>query len=109
MAFDRTERARSVIGVRYVLDMAESREVRNLRIYVDIASGRLQWSEYFGDLAGELRKSGVYASERTLEELYAEALADPSIAVDESEWWDGDCIALSGLKSHSLVSAYRAC
>ena len=85
--------------------MTETSDVRYLRIYVDIPSGKLRWSEYNGDLTGDLVGSGLYESDLSLEVLYAAALADPSLVVDESEWWNGDCIAASGAAGHELVRA----
>lgn len=80
---------------------------RHIRVYLDLNSGELGWAEYSGDLTGDVTASGRYVSSESLESLYARALSDARLKVDESEWWNGDSIAMSGPAEHPLMAAAR--
>lgn len=83
---------------------ATTEQHRSIRVYVNLVTGRLGWSEYEFNLAGDLVASGDYVSDRSLEALYDSVLADESLAVDESEWWNGDSIAVSGPLDHPFIA-----
>ena len=80
---------------------------RHIRIFLDLLTGRLGWAEYGDDLAGEVIASGRYEAPESLDALYERALADERLKVDESEWWNGDSIAVTGSPDHPFIAAAR--